>query len=98
VVTGQGEDIIFGGEPERGDRFIEPDDDARLAAFDSNKKPSLKDCEAASLAEDRVFVEALVGSFLCVRTDEQRLSVVRIDKLSGPDSEILEISFTTFAK
>ena len=94
VKTGQGEDIIF-EEPKKGDRFIKPDDDARLAAFGPNK-PSLKECEAASLAADSV--EVVVDSFLCVRTDEQRLSVVRIDKLSGPDSEILEISFTTFAK
>ena len=97
VVTNQGEDIIFGGGPERGDRFIKPDDDARLAAVGPDK-PSLKECETKPLAEDPVLVEALVNSFLCVRTDEQRLSVVRIDELSEPDSEILEISFTTFEK
>ncbi len=92
----EGEDIRFGGAP--GSRNIAPDDDddTRLAAFDS--KPSLEQCEAAPLTKDPVPVEAPFGKFLCVRTDEQRLSVVRIDDLRGTDSDTLEISFTTFPK
>ncbi|MDQ3990019.1 MAG: hypothetical protein M3291_12645, partial [Actinomycetota bacterium] len=96
VATDQGEDIVFGGEP--GSREIAPDDDddTRLAAF--ALKPSLEQCEAAPLAKDPVPVEAPFGKFLCVRTDEQQLSVVRIDELSGSSFEILKISFTTFPK
>jgi len=96
VATNQGEDIVFGGEPESREIAPDDDDDSRLAAFD--RKPSLEQCEAAPLAKDPVPVETLVGKFLCVRTDEQQLSVVRIDELSGSSFEILKISFTTFPK
>jgi hypothetical protein len=96
VETDEGADIVFGGEPE-SERFIKSVGNARLAAFGIDE-PSPEQCKAAPLDDEPVPVEALVGPFLCVRTDEQRLSVVRIDELSGPNSEILEISFTTFAK
>jgi hypothetical protein len=96
VETDEGADIVFGGESE-SERFIESVGDARLAAFGIDE-PSPEQCNAAPLDDEPVSVGLLVGSFLCVRTDEQRLSVVRIDELSGPNSEILEISLTTFAK
>lgn len=95
AVIDDGADLFFGGESE-AERFVAPVNGAFLAALDTNDdEPTVERCAEEPLGQDPVPLEALTGPFLCLRTDEQRLSLVRIDALSGGDSSVLEISFST---
>lgn len=88
-------DLLFGGDTE-AERFIGPVNGARLAPAGAGA-PSFQQCANARLADDPVPIEALTSPFLCVRTSEDRVSVVRIDGLSGSDSDTLNITFATLA-
>lgn len=75
--------------------FIAPVNGARLAA--NLGEASLDRCAELELSEDPVPIESIVEPFVCVRTDEERISVVRIDKVVNDGSgNILPITFTTF--
>nr|WP_084037161.1 PASTA domain-containing protein [Haloechinothrix halophila] len=79
-------------------RYIAPfyDDDTTLTAL-GVVEPTYQACADAKLTSDPIDIADLQsGSVVCIRTDEDRLSVVTIDVPPGPSPGTMEISFSTF--
>ncbi len=94
VGTGDDYDIWFQAET---DRFVTPLDGV-TAAVVGTATPGRDGCAALTLLDDRINIDALVlGTYLCVRTNEGRLSEVRVTGLPGPSPGILVIQFTTYS-
>ncbi len=96
--TDKGADIWFQVDPATG-RFITPAAGTVLVAAVGTVEPSFKQCDQAraQLSSERIPIQDLpAGSVICVLTDEQRLSVFRVDSPPGPSPGILGISVTTF--
>jgi len=94
--TDQGADIWFEADTDT-DRFITPAAGTVLVAAMGTVEPSFEQCAEAQLSSERIPIQDLpAGSVVCVLTDEQRLSVFRVDSPPGPSPGILGISVTTF--
>jgi hypothetical protein len=79
-----------------GDTYFTPRGGARLAAMGASA-PSYGDCTSATYSSARTRVETLRGPWLCVRTNEGRISRFRIDgvdRLSRPQR--MTITYTTW--
>ena len=75
-------------------RTLAPVGTATLAEGTDEGYPS---CVGADFGTEPIDVESLkTGSMLCVQTDEDRISVVKIDAAPGPSPDTLTLSYTTY--
>lgn len=90
-----GADFWFEAETETA-RYITPYNGATLAAV-GVVEPTPDACADTDLRSDRIDVASLqIGSVVCIRTDQGRLSVVTVDQPPGPSPGTIEISFSTY--
>ena len=79
-----------------GGRFLAPVNDTKLARVGTSA-PGLQGCAQAELFEEGInFNNLPTGSYVCVRTNQGRLSEVRITALPDTYPGTVEISFRTF--
>ena len=79
-----------------GDTYFTPRGGARLAAMGA-AAPSYADCSSATYSSARTRVETLPGGWLCVRTNEGRISrfhIDGVDRISRPQR--MTISYATW--
>ena len=76
--------------------FLQPQNGATQVEVGA-AAPGRAGCAAATLSTSRIAVANLTaGTYLCVRTSENRLAQVRITSLPGPDPATLPIQFVVY--
>lgn len=77
-------------------RFITPYNSAKIA-LGGNPPIRKEDCANRPMSANPIPIEkAPVGSYVCVKTNEGRISVFRVNKKVGASPGVLEIGFTTW--
>jgi hypothetical protein len=80
------------------ERYLVPRNGAQMVRMGS-QAVDYKACTNASLATARIRLQSLpAGTFLCARTNQGRISAVRVENNVGPSPGVLTISFTTWEK
>lgn len=93
AIGGGGSDLWFAAET-MTERYIQPVGAARVALGDGSNR-GRDGCRDAAFTTDRIPVSAaLVGRYICVRTDEGRTAQIRVN---GLDGTILRLGYTTWA-
>ena len=96
VGIGDGDDIWFERETDTN-RFITPLDGV-TAIIVGTTAPGRAGCATQTLLDDRIDIDALtLGTYLCVRTNQGRVSQVRVTGLPGPSPGTLVVEFTTYS-
>lgn len=94
-LTDPGTDVWFEAVT-ADERFFSPQNDA-LIAFAGMTAPGKGGCLEADLAEDQIDVTTLtLGTFVCVQTNEGRISELEITDPSEVSAESIEFHFTTY--
>ncbi len=95
VGSGADSDIWF--QAETADLlYITPRNGAMLGVGDRSNR-NYAGCAAARFTRDRVSLRDIpVGSYVCVRTNEGRVSQFRVNALSGGSPKTLSIGYTTW--
>lgn len=80
------------------ERYLVPVNGAQIA-FAGGTSINLSGCQAlASYTTGRVALEAFpVGMYVCVKTNEGRISQFRVNAAAGPSPGTMEIGYTTWA-
>jgi hypothetical protein len=95
LTSGQGVDLWFQAETAT-ERFLTPQNTAVIARYGTSA-PGKGGCLETTLSTARVNVLQLtVGTFVCVRTTENRISAVEITQASLSQNQQLMIRFTTW--
>lgn len=95
VGAGAGADIWFQAETAEL-LYITPRNGARLGVGNRANR-GYAGCSAARFSTDRVSLRDIpVGSYVCVRTNEGRISQFRVNAISGGSPRTLSIGFTTW--
>lgn len=80
------------------ERYLVPRNGAQLVRA-GTQAVDYKACTEAPLATARIPLQSLpAGTFLCARTNQGRISAVRVENNVGPSPGVLTISFTTWEK
>ncbi len=76
--------------------YIAPQNGARLALGDRSER-GFGGCSSASYSTSRIALSSIpVGSFVCVRTSDNRISQFRLAAISPSSPRVLTIQFTTW--
>lgn len=76
--------------------YIEPRNGAEMAVGDRSNR-NYAGCASASFSADRAALGALpVGSYVCVRTNEGRISQFRVNAISPESPRTLSLGYTTW--
>jgi hypothetical protein len=76
--------------------YIEPRGGARMAVGDRSNR-GFAGCSAASFSATRVpLADIPVGSYVCVRTNEGRISQFRMNAISSGSPKTLTLGYTTW--
>jgi hypothetical protein len=94
-VGGAGSDIWFHAVTNT-ELYLEPRSGAQMAVGDRSNR-GRDGCAAASFSTSRVTLSAVpVGSYVCVRTNEGRISQFRMNAISSGSPKTLSIGYTTW--
>ncbi|PZO54514.1 MAG: hypothetical protein DCF16_04860 [Alphaproteobacteria bacterium] len=94
-VGADGADLWFRAETNTA-LFIEPRNGAQIALGDRSNR-GRDGCAAASFSTTRVPLASIpVGSYVCVRTNEGRISQFRMNAISASSPRTLSIGYTTW--
>lgn len=95
--VGAGADADIWFQAETADLlYIAPRNGARLGVGDRSNR-GYAGCDSARLGRDRVSLRDVpVGSYICVRTNEGRISQFRINDVTGGTPKTLKIGYTTW--
>ncbi|MBI1407946.1 MAG: hypothetical protein GC145_17665 [Caulobacter sp.] len=78
-------------------RYLTPVNGARMAVGDRSNR-GRDGCRAASFSTARVPLAAVpVGSYICVKTNQGRISQFRLNAVTGLAVKTLEVGYTTWA-
>jgi len=95
AVTRNGADFRFQAET-RALLYLVPQNGARIGVGNRANRGAAG-CASARMTRDRVSLSDLpVGSYICAKTNEGRISQFRINALSGGSPKTLSIGFTTW--
>jgi hypothetical protein len=76
--------------------YLEPRDGAQMAVGDRSNR-GFAGCSAASFSTARVALSAVpVGSYVCVRTNEGRISQFRVNAVCSGSPKTLSLGYTTW--
>ena len=76
--------------------YLEPRGGAQMAVGDRSNR-GFAGCSAASFSTSRVALSSVpVGSYVCVRTNEGRISQFRVNAISAGSPKTLELGYTTW--
>lgn len=76
------------------ERYLEPMNGAKIAKV---SLPGSKSCLDATFSSSRIEIDDLTeGSYVCVITDEGRLSQLRVNMAAGPSPGVLGIGYITW--
>ncbi len=96
ITSARGADIFFQARTAT-ERFITPRSDA-LIAVAGRQEIDRAGCAALNLRSDPIPIQRVpAGTYLCVRTNDGRLSRVRVDQTVGPSPGVLRITYLTWA-
>ncbi|WP_169576951.1 hypothetical protein [Sediminimonas qiaohouensis] len=95
VGAGNAADIWF--QAETADLlYVAPRNGARLGVGDRSNR-GYAGCSSARFTRDRVSLRDIpVGSYICVRTNEGRISQFRVNGVTGGSPKTLKIGYTTW--
>ncbi len=94
--TGAGADFWFRAVTAT-EMYIEPQNGARLALGDRSER-GFTGCSSASFSTARIPLASIpVGSFVCVRTSDDRISQFRMSAITPSSPRVLTINFTTWS-
>jgi len=96
ITSARGADIFFQARTAT-ERFITPRNGAVIAVA-GRQEIDRAGCAALNLRPDPIPIQRVpAGTYLCVRTNDGRLSRVRVDQTVGPSPGVLRITFLTWA-
>ncbi|WP_339133713.1 MAG: hypothetical protein WGN25_13490 [Candidatus Electrothrix sp. GW3-4] len=95
ISDGNNIDIWFQAET-RDRLYLVPRNGARIAVGDRSNR-GYAGCSRARFSNDRVSLRDIpVGSYVCARTNEGRISQFRVNNISNGRSKILSLGYTTW--
>ena len=96
-ITTNGADIWFQAETRRR-LFVTPRNGAKIAVGDRSNR-GLAGCTRAHFSSTRVRLSSIpVGSYVCVKTNQGRISQFRVNALSSGSPKTLSIGYTTWKR
>lgn len=93
-----GKHYEFRFEPKGSERYFEPRGSAGLSEA-STARRGVEGCASTTYRSKRVRVDNLTsGSFLCVKTDQNRFAELELRKAIGPNAKRAEFSYMTWER